>query len=562
MVDLFRAVARAGLFCAVLLGLWVAQEVTPVVVEETSLARSPFETGTLSQGDGAFSPDLWASTSGAAVEKLLIKLPPRALSPSLGQMMRRVLLSAGDAPEAAPASLGGRKLLVLARAGLNDEARTIASLSSASDNGRIVGQALAIADLHENDLVSACDRARRAPTGQANGFFWEKLRVLCFAVQEEYNTADLTLGILREQGALSETEDELLTAATIPVPLKKAVAPTTAIELAAMRTLGAVPDPLLFERADVGVIQALAADEAVPMAIRMNAAMHGIATGLVPVSALTNLYRSVEFEPYEQANVRDIIIGSPSDPMTSALAYQNVLSMSSPEFVRDRAALIAAVINTATSFEQAYAAVAIYRDDVAFLEGVIVTPEEAGAFALVEMSAGDGETAGDWLLAMLGAGFDSLAEEQKSRFIELTSLLSKLDPGKASIVASVANVDIQINLDGNASADGNEGIQIENRDAFADIVGSAFNAVSQDSKGALLLSALALSSESYRSDPVADVVTRAAMRAAGESETARQYDLEMAWRRSFPDSPPVLVEVPRDNAARGFAPRLKPEEEQ
>ncbi|MBI1391917.1 MAG: hypothetical protein GC152_04160 [Alphaproteobacteria bacterium] len=521
-----------------------AQGVAPVAVEETSIARDAFSTGILGADAGGFGSDLWAGASAAELERLLVLTPSRPASPAMGRLLQRLLLTTAPGPQGAPASLGGRKLLALARVGRYDDARTIASLSSAAQDDQWVNQALAVADLLDADLSGACSREDRVNAGR-DALFWVKLRVLCYASEDQFDSADLTLGVLREQGSLSDADDALLTAASIPAPLKKPVAPKTALQLALLRRLSGATAAGYEGSADGGVLLSIARNEETDARTRLVAATHAAAIGAARAPTLKALFAGVDAASDMTLADDDILI--------DAARFQRIAKMTSPEFLRDRATLIAEAVRIAPSFPRAYAAALVYAEDVSALEGVIVAPDEAAAFAIVSMANGRPEAAARWLQGMLGQGLNTVNEKQALEFIDLVNLLGVLDGRQARIVAAAANVQIDPPRARFSAAD-----EID-RERLGAIIAAGFGAASSNARGQLALSAIALTSPAFLGDPVADRVAAAALTAAGLDDVRRRHEFETAWKATFPDSEAVAVTASAHDEDGGFAPSLKPQ---
>ena len=248
-------------------------------VETEALSKDAFSTGLLTTSEGALSAALWGGADAANISFLLGQAPARPLTPSIGQALRRVLLSAGAGPANAGPELGGRKLLALARAGFVEEARTVASLSSAPSSDPATGQAHAIADLLAANENAACTRNLRLTSGRDQPF-WVKLRVLCYALAEEQAAAELTYKILRDQALLSDTEDALLLAISIGVMPSERVLPQTALDYAIMRRLELPLSADQLGKADGGVLVTLARDESVAPALRIAAAQFAAQRGI------------------------------------------------------------------------------------------------------------------------------------------------------------------------------------------------------------------------------------------------------------------------------------------
>jgi hypothetical protein len=544
-------------FGAALLTVAVAQVALPDAVETAPLATDAFSTGTLNRASGALKPTLWQGSDGQTLEYLLAHLPSRPSTPSLGEVMRRTLLSPGPGPVGAAPSLGGKKLLALARAGFVDAARTVSSISTASRGDPWTGQADAVGSLLAGDIAAACRRNANLSSGR-DEIFWVRLRVLCYAQANEIDAADLTLGVLRDQGSLDEADMAFLSAAVTGALPETLPAVQDALQYAIARKLGAPLSPGLLREADAGVLVAVAQDAALDPAIRIASAERAIGMGVMPVSILSGILQSVRFDVAEISNAAAAAHERAGDPVTDALLFQSVMAMSAPEFLRDKAQRIALVLSVADSFHRAYSMSLLYAEEIAALEGTIVSADEASRFALARMAVGDSVGAGQWLAAMVGAngGVSALPEAQAMVFIDRVNLLAVLDPQTAAQVARVAGVSLLgeevVHNYSNAIAD---------NVVMARIVEAAFDAALEGKQGQAGLAALAASTGDAPGGEVETVVVSQSLRAAGLSELQRRYAFEHAWASSFSDPEPagdVSALAALDEDQGGLMPRLKP----
>jgi hypothetical protein len=540
----------------------------PSAVEAAPLAQDAFSTGTLVRGEGALDADLWKRADPVRVGLLLDAAPARPAAPSLGEALRRTLLSSGSGPQNAAPSLGGKKLFALARAGYWDEARTIASLSSAPKSDPHVAQALAAADLLDGAVNEACKRNATLTSGR-DAPYWVKLRVLCFSLAGQSDAADLTLTLLREQGFLTEADAAILGWVASGVAPKTPPGPANALHLAALRSLGTPIAAGGLGAADGGVLKALARDATVAPATRVEAAMRAAAMGAIRQGELTAIFDSIEVEPGDLAKVGEAVAARPGDPMTDVLLYHSVQAMSAPEFLRDKAGRIAQALALGDSFARAYATSALYGEDIVALEGAIVPAAEAARFALARMAVGDGDGAARWLFAMIGSGgANALPEAEQLDLIDLVNLLAVLDPISAKAVAEAANVALDPRSLRSGEAGGAGAADV---DVAARVVESAFDAAIDDSPGQAALAALAASAVLGASDPFARVVVSQSLRAAGLNELRRRMDFETVWRTRFAASAPTPAPGAEPGASpaapipaaatttrEGPAPRLKP----
>lgn len=565
MARVRNGAALAALaFASPFAGSAVAQVAPPAPVEQTSLASDAFATGVLSRADGALAADRWKGADPARLITLLADAPSRPSGPAIGAAMRLLLLSPSETPPGAGPALGGAKLAALARAGFLDEARTIASLSGAPASQPLVAEALAIADLNEGMVDAACRRAGNLASGRQEPF-WIKLRLVCYAAAGERDAADLTFGLLRDRGLLSDADEALFNAVIANAAPKTPVAPENALHLAAARLSKQPLGPGLLAAADGGVLKGLVRDADQPAATRVAAAWRATAMGAMGAADLAALYESLPAEPAAIAGAPARARTHADDPMTDVLLYKSVAQMSAPEFLRDKAARIAEALAVADSFPRAYAAALVYAADIRALDGALVTPAEAARFAEARMAIGDGAGAARWLRAMLGSdGLPALPEEEAMAFIALTDLLAALDPEGAAGLAERAGVALDATtapLSAGAMPD---------PERFPGVVEAAFEAAMKGIPGEAGLAALAASDAAPPGDPVGDVVVGQSLRAAGLDALRARLRFESAWRSRFAVTPtsapaagaaaaaePAAASSPAP-AQRGLLPRLKP----
>lgn len=537
-----------------------AQIALPEAVESSSLATDPFATGLLTRTTGALPNSLWRGAEPGTLEFLLENMPARPPAPSLGEAMRRTLLSPGSAPEGAAPSLGGKKLLALARAGFVEEAATIASLSSAGRGDPWTGQAEAVSDLLNGDIQRACSRSQRLTSGREDPF-WVKLRILCYAEAGERDAADLSLGILRDQFGVSNEDDIFLTASVTGQAPKSPTPAATPLQYAIANSLELPFAPGLLAEADGGVLVAVARDAQADTATRIAAAERAVAMGVMPASSLGALMSEFEFDVADIGGATEAAQSKAGDLTTDALLYQSVLAMTAPEFVRDKAQRIALALSLGKSFHRAYALSVLYADEIAELEGTILSSDESAEFVIARMAVGDSVGAGNWLQSMVGPGASvgSLPEQQAMAFIELVNLLSLLDPQTAAQIARSADVSL---LNAPAAPTGASGEQ-QDPVITAHILEAAFDAALEGKTGQAGLAALAAAGVSSDAGPAAAVVVGQSLKAAGMEDLMRRYVFERAWKAKYAGAAEEGVikateDASEGDANEGWGPRIKP----
>lgn len=544
-----------------------AQVSLPDLVETQSLKADAFSTGILKTREGALPDTLWQNSDLETLSFLLDEAPARPALPAVGHALRRTLLSAGQiandpASQAARQNLGGKKLLALVNAGFIDDALTIASLSDAGRNDPYTGKALALADMLASNENDACSRGANLSVERGDPF-WVKLRAFCFSISGERDAADLTFSLLRDQGLLSFREESFLSAIVTGVSPTKPLFPQTPLELAIARRLEMPISAEVLKKAQGSVVRALSEDTQLDAQTRIFASRRALAMGLMSGSEYRALLSSVPLSLEIVSDPYNAILNNPGAPYTDAIVLQAVEAASAPEFLRDKASLIAKVLASGQGFDQLNALSHLYAADIANFEGALIPAEDAASFALARMVVGDGQGAGRWLLGMKGDGeITNLGDDLARDFVHLTSLLRLLDPATAAIVADSAGISVfetrTVKFE-NASQHTTQDPQLA-----AKITDTVFDAAmgdvpGQKKIGQAALASLALSdSERVGTNPVQTVILRRALDIAGLSDIGLQYEFQSAWQASLPAVSTTLQRSPKTRQEDKFIPSLKP----
>lgn len=502
-------------------------------IEQAVLARDAFSTGILDRSAGALGSDLWRGADPGSLALLLGMAPPRPSGPAIGAAMRRVLLSAGEAPAGSPPALGGAKLIALARAGFAEEARQVESLAAPSMNDPARMEAMATADILSGDTAAACDRGRRVTAGLENPF-WVRLRVVCYAASNELDAAELALGILRESERLGDSDEEILAPLAAGGLLKAPAAPVDAVHYAALKAMKAPIDGGLLEKAHGGVIKAVAKDPQTEWSARIYAANRAAAMGVLSAGDLRTIFDAA--------------------PANVVKGFAEIKEMNSPELLRDRTARIAAEISGAVDFPDLVAKSMIYSEELRGAEGVILSAREAAEIALARIVIGDAVGAERWLAFAGADAARGAPDNQLMRFISIVEIFSVLDPAAADRVSNAANVSIKPPRGELQSARATS-------PSLAPVVAAAIAAAHLNSEGEAALAAIAASDDAAAGDPVAEALIAPSLRAAGLGDLSRRRDVERAIAALFRTETETAVKVqsaaPVQDAG-GMRPRLKP----
>lgn len=565
----------------------------PGIIEEKEIAQTPFSMGVLTAQTGALPPELWVNSHSDQILVLLKALPARPSSSIMADLTRRLLLSPTSFTQTSFADTGtstgtsfgaqadvvglsGAKLLALVRTGFTDEARTIASLSNAERSDAGVNRALAEADLLDGDLNAACKRNSRVTGANRASDFWLKIRILCYAKDEEYDAADLTLGLLREQGGLTDEEIDLFTAVSIPAPLKKPITPISAVHLAAMQQIASpLPGSFLYN-ADVGVLAAVARNEKIDIRLRIGAGEQAFYAGTLSLEGLTDLYRNAVVDDQndldkkkKQSETNETFV---NDALAGARVFETLQSL--PPQTKDRQVseslnppsgvslqrlqIIGDAINSIDNPYSVFAIAKLFKQEIDGVVSQSVTPAQASGLSLANMLNGDAERAGKWLLVMLGQGLSSLDQQTGLAFLERSSLLAVLDKQAASVVAASADVTLSDAPTFVQSAVGSNSDELDPL-RLASHIEAALDGAAAGALGQKILAAIVLADDASHGDLVADVAARASLRAAGQKRLTQRHAFEIAWRSGYANgSEATVVSSTINNEDAGLSPRLKP----
>jgi hypothetical protein len=247
----------------------------------------------------ALPRDFWHGTPRALAEILLARLPDTT-SPALQALVRRLLLSPGEAPtgadpDATPVLLPGLHAAALLRLGETDAARRV--IAAVPEQHRAALQPLVVeADAIEGHIDAACDKVREA-IRRDQGVVWQRALIACQVVDGDADKASLGLQLLAEQGRGGQRDsDQDLAIAVDALAGRPTPAiierlddpdPTLLWALAAAKRRFA-PGMIATLRADLAL--SLARDERAAAETRLLAAERAAACGALPVAQLRELY--------------------------------------------------------------------------------------------------------------------------------------------------------------------------------------------------------------------------------------------------------------------------------
>lgn len=272
-----------------------AEPLPGAVVPDSSQAGA----GQLDAGQGGFGPDLWQDSEVSRLMRLIPKLPAPVSVPSLGDLQRRLLMTA--APSAGATAtidpLTPLRADKLHQMGFNDDA--VGLTGGSAMTGPMDPQEAVEKALLANDNIAACQQvdgvmARNEPPS----LFFRRAVIFCQIMRKENDPASLGLDLLRERNDPDPATKDFIKLAALAngetkrVP--KSVAEPDPLNVALMKTVG-MTAPVAIGAAPIVPVGAggavmVARDGARPLPERLAAAEQAFKFGLIPAQELGDLY--------------------------------------------------------------------------------------------------------------------------------------------------------------------------------------------------------------------------------------------------------------------------------
>jgi hypothetical protein len=297
----------------------------PTGIQVEPIGRGDGYGGTLDPDDGGLGIDMWQGTDRATAEALLPRLPAPGASPALRGLVRRLLLSAAEAPEGRGdgdlLALRAERLRVLGN--VADMKSFVAVLPQRPEDPAIARFRLETAWL-SNDFDAACAEVAALLPQFADAIDLQEGQVFCQASSGQVKESQLGAGLLREQGVKDATFFALLDAIDgykgVRLP---ADAPPSALALAMAEKAGVAPLAAWTATDDPAILARLATDGALPIEARLDAGERAFAMGSLDADGLAAIYRAVPADP---ATLDDLLglEDAALPPSSRALFYQAI----------------------------------------------------------------------------------------------------------------------------------------------------------------------------------------------------------------------------------------------
>ena len=270
----------------------------PVEVQALQ-AVDPDSVGIIDDQDGGLGADMWAGADRAFVGRLLALLPRRVGSPTMRDLMKRLLLTRAMAPERAPDAPSLLSLRVDALFALG-ELESAAALLAGAPIGPANERRLRFeveSRFFRQDTAGACDQVRGAAQDYKDDY-WQQATAYCLALAGRTAEAALLSDILAERAAslhpaFFAAMDRL---AGAPPPTVKSLSQPSALYLSMMRTASLALPADVLANASPAVENAVALSPNAPLELRLAAAEQAAAHRVLPGSVLHEIYGAMRFD--------------------------------------------------------------------------------------------------------------------------------------------------------------------------------------------------------------------------------------------------------------------------
>jgi len=382
--------------------------------------------GLLDDSNGGLGAAMWSGADRRSVEQFIGQVPGPTTSPVMGDLSRRLLLTAARPPQGLSdgQSLLALRLQRLNAAGRSNDVMRLLVRAGVSSPSPAAAQQFAEAALATGESDAACKLLTGLPVGGDPGSdaiagFALKLSIFCQIAGGQTAAANLTVDLAREQGLAAPLFLSLAAAATegltLDAPAPRVLDP---LILRMMDAAGrALPSDGIGKLAP-SVLVSVAEDGSLNPELRIAAAERAAALGLLDGDQMAAAYLSV---PYTREDVAGVRVGiEPASPYRRrALFHQAILDERVPA---GRADLLSMLFFREVGSEAYPATLAAHRGSLASVPPSNVLSSFAPMAVQAFVQVGDRVRAGMWLSVLEGS---TVATRQVR---ELRAVLRLIDP--------------------------------------------------------------------------------------------------------------------------------------
>jgi hypothetical protein len=302
----------------------------------------PAGMGILTAEDGGFGANLWQESGFEVVTSLLTEAPRQNPSPTLRGLMRRVTLSTASSPRGQTRQpvtntspfLAARLGYLYDTGALRFVRAMYERLPSLMDNGELTRLQAEVA-LLAADETQACTLADEA-NRRHDDLFWLHLQALCRAAADDGEGADFAMDMARELGGSDRLLDAVIAHMALSEENRAARRPDlqqpetlAPLHVAAMRMAGLPVPPAFLNNAPSIVLHAIALDNSMPLALRLEAGNRAAGQGALASRTLGRLFDVARVDAAALATALQIPMEDRS-PQANATLYQAAKAATDP----------------------------------------------------------------------------------------------------------------------------------------------------------------------------------------------------------------------------------------
>lgn len=394
--------------------------------------------GTLNPDNGGFQPDLWLGTPRDTVDRLMSIMPVHVVSPAMRGLMRRILLTQAIPPEGGvdDGEFIARRLELLAAMGDVDSVEALLAITPGRETTERLFRIETDLHLVHGDFVKACAIAD-GPAKENLEDYWEKLRIFCEVLSGAHAQAQLGLSLLREIGVEDKAYYLMLDSMMASeVPALDDLSDLGPLHIGIIRASRARLNPAEVVPLPPAILSTISGNPDMDMEIRLMAAEKAAGTGILPIEALQELYRSVDFEASALSNplsTAETLSGS----KVRALMYQ-VVSRQTVDGARAEAALQA--LESAVNADLYAITAQVFNNDIRQVpprtDLIWFAAHAVRALAI----AGDSEATANWLSLLRGSA--PLSEEASLALAQLAPVVQLAGLGEENLFARTSGTDL------------------------------------------------------------------------------------------------------------------------
>ncbi len=407
-----------------------AREVRPGIEVNRLQGPDPQDFGTIDQLSGGFARNLWDGSTESLVAHLMGQLPDAITSPTIRDVLRRLLLTGAAPPVRDNAqedvNLAALRVSRLQAMGLLGSASTLLEVAPNRGSDDSLLRLHAENLLTRDDVAGACADTGLSGINLADRY-WQQLLIFCQIVDGNFDEASLGAGLLAES---NDPVDPLFTSlvdgffgGTMPT-VERLDSPSPL--LLAMLRYAKLPFPAnSLEQATPPLLAMVAASPQSDLDLRLAAAEQAVRFGAMTKDRLTSIYSSAPFSGEDLGNALSTAEATRS-PRGRALLYRAAASHDVPTA---RAEVLLKALAFAKD-DGVYAfSIKLYRQMIETMTPSAELSWFAADAAHALYALGRGELAKPWLV---GLRFETVRDPAAKLALEslwaLATLTSAADP--------------------------------------------------------------------------------------------------------------------------------------